>query len=187
MAVLEIGVAVEVFSELFVLSLFGEVFLVQPILALLAALSAAAALRAEHRNVKVVADSLVVAASVAILGYVAISLLHNWPAINKGTLLREFALPVWLTVGTLPFVYALGLFEAYMSAFRRIDWRSRADRWARAKSKLALLVTFHVRAREVGRLSAPLEFRLASARSFRQARRAIQESRREGGPAPAPA
>jgi hypothetical protein len=56
-----------------------------------------------------------VAASLGILTYVAPSLVHNWGTTDKGGLLRQLALPVWLTVGTLPFVYALGLLETYRS------------------------------------------------------------------------
>ena len=127
--------------------------------------------------------ALLIAASVAILSYVAVSLLHNWSVVDKGGLLREFALPVWLTVGALPFVYAVGLVDAYRSALGRIDRRSEAGRCASVKSKLALLMTFHVRARRVGKLSAPLELHLASAGSFRQARRAIRNSQQECGAA----
>ena len=129
---------------------------------------------------KAVAEWLLVGATLAILGYVAVSLLNNWGATDKGHLLRELALPVWLTVGTLPFIYALGLVEAYRVAFRQIDWRSKAGRWERAMSKFALLATFHVRAQEVGKVSAPLQFRLASTRSFREARRAIRAVRQDG-------
>lgn len=187
LTVLEIGIAVEVLSDFFVLNLVVEIVLVQPGLALLTVLSVAAARRAEHRMVKVVADSVLIVASVAILSYVAVSLLHNWSAVDKGDLVREFALPVWLTVGALPFVYAVGLLDAYMSVFRRIDRRSEAGWCARAKSKLALLMTFHVRARKVGKLSASLELNLSSASSFRQARRAIRNSQQECGAASTPA
>jgi hypothetical protein len=182
-AVLEIGVAVEVFSEFFVFNLLAEVLVVQPVLAALVVMSAVAGLRTEHRHVKAVCDWLLVSVTLVILGFVAVSLLNNWGATDKGHLLRELALPVWLTVGTLPFIYALGLVEAYRVAFRQIDWRSKANRWERAMSKLALLATFHMRAQEVGRVSTPLQFRLASTRSFREARCAIREVRQDGGPA----
>ena len=143
---LRVGVVVEVYSEFFVLNLIAETLLVQPFFAVIGGLSVVAGLRREHQSVKALVDGLVVAASLGILAYVAVSLAHNWGATDKGGLLRQLALPVWLTVGTLPFVYALGLLEAYRSTFRRIDWRSQASRRARARSKLALLATFHVRA-----------------------------------------
>jgi hypothetical protein len=178
LSVLRIGVVVEVYSEFFVLNLIAETLLVQPFFAVVGGLSVVAGLRREHQSVKALVDGLMVAASLGILAYVAVSLVHNWGATDMGGLLRQLALPVWLTVGTLPFVYALGLLEAYRSTFRRIDWRSQTSRRARARSKLALLATFHVRARELGKVSAPLEFRLASTGSFRDARRVIRELRR---------
>ncbi|HWI04684.1 MAG TPA: hypothetical protein VNT52_12810 [Acidimicrobiales bacterium] len=180
LAVLKVGVAVEVFSDFFVLNLPVEVFLVL-LLTVLVGVSAVATLRHEYKQVKAVVDWLIAAITFGILGYVAVSLLNNWGVTDKGSLAREFALPVWLTVGVLPYVYAVGLLDAYGSVFRRIDWRSGAGRWARVGSKLALLSTFHVRAREVGKISARLEFGLASTSSFREARRMIRDSSAAAG------
>ena len=56
-------------------------------------MSAVAGLRTEHRHLKVVVDWLLVGATLAILGYMAVSLLNNWGATDKGHLLRELALP----------------------------------------------------------------------------------------------
>lgn len=48
-------------------------------------LSVVAGLRREHQSVKALVDGLMVAASLGILAYVAVSLVHNWGATDKGS------------------------------------------------------------------------------------------------------
>jgi hypothetical protein len=177
LATLGLGVVVEGFSEFFVLSLVGEVLLV-PVLALLAGMSVVAAGRREHQQVKRLVDSLIALISTTLLGYVAIQLVSDWGSVDKGGLVRQLALPVWLTVGVLPYVYLVGLVAAYEAAFIRIDWKSEGSWWARLRSKLVLAASFHVKAREVGAFSGPWQFRLAKATSFRDGRDVVREFRK---------
>lgn len=175
-SVLGLAAGIEVYSEFFVLNLVAELVL-QPALAAVACLAVVAAQRKEHHQVKKLANGIMTIAGLGLLLYVSVSVVNNWAALEKEGLIREFALPVWLTIGLLPFVYFTGLFAAYELAFMRIDWRSDENRWARIRAKLVLLVSFHVRAREVGAFSGPWQFRLAQARSFRDARRVVREFR----------
>lgn len=172
-ATLEISSVVEVLSEVFVLNFVSELFLL-PVLAMLGGMSAVAAQRHEHRQMKL-ADGVIAIASIALLLYVIVSLVNNWGSLDRGDLLQQFALPVWLTVGVLPCIYAVGLLAAYELAFIRIDWKSEAGWWARMRAKLVLLTSIHVKAREVGGFSGPWLFKLASAASFRAGRRVIAD------------
>src|SRR5438067_443242 len=81
------------------------------------------------------------------------------------------------STGVLPYIYAVGLLSAYELAFLRIGWKSDRGWWARTRAKLALLASFHVKARDVGDFSGPWQFKLASATSFSDARRVIGEFR----------
>lgn len=67
--------------------------------------------------------------------------------------------------------------RGYELAFFRIDLKSEAGWWARARAKLVLLTSFHVKAREVGAFSAPWQFKLASTTSFGEGRRVVAEFR----------
>jgi hypothetical protein len=176
LATLELSTLVEVLSEIFVLSLVAEVIL-QPVFGLLGGLSVVAAREREHHQVKTLVDGLILVGSMALLLYVVVGLVNNWSSVDKGDLLQQFALPVWLTVGVLPYIYALGLLSAYEMAFFRIDRTSDVGWWARMRAKLVVLTSFHVKAREVGAFSGPWQFRLASIGSFRDGRRLIAEFR----------
>jgi hypothetical protein len=176
LSTLELTVAVEVFSEIFVLNLVAELFL-PVVLIPLAGMSVVAASRRELQPVKRVVDTVLAIIGVGLLAYVAVSLVHSWRSVDKGDLLSEFALPVWLTIGLLPYVYMVGLYAAYDSVFHRIDWKSESGRLGRFKSKLVLLVSFHLRARDIGAFTGAWPFRLAAATSFRDGRHIVHEFR----------
>lgn len=177
LATLEFGVLVQAYSELFVLSLAAEVVL-QPLFAFLGALSVVAAQRNEHKPVKRIVDAIIVIGSVLILAFVTNRLIEEWASIEKGGLLAQLGLPIWLTIGVLPFIYLVGTYAAYEMAFTRIDLRSEGTWRDRMRSRLILLLSFHVKARELGRFSGPWQFRLAEAGSFSEAREVVREFHR---------
>lgn len=177
LAALELSTLVEVLSEVFVLNLVAELIL-QPLFALLAGLSVVAAQKPGHRQVKTMVDGLILVGSVALLLYVVAGLVNNWGSLDKADLLQQFALPVWLTLGVTPYIYAIGLFAAYELAFIRVNWKSEAGWWARTRAKLVLLTSLHVKARDVSAFSGPWQFKLASATSFRDSRRVIADFRK---------
>ncbi|MFP5325997.1 MAG: hypothetical protein ACLGHT_00775 [Acidimicrobiia bacterium] len=176
LATLEIASLIAVLSEVFVLNLVAELLLL-PVLVALGGMSAVSAARPEHRQVKKMVDGIIAVGSIAMLLYVVFSLVNNWGSLDKGDLLQQFALPVWLTAGVVPYIYMVGLLSSYELAFVRIDFKSERTWWARTRAKLVLLMSFHVRAREVGAFSGPWQFKLASARSFGEGRRVIAEFR----------
>lgn len=176
MATLEISVLVQAVSEVFVLDLAVELLL-QLVFAVLAIMSVVAGRRQEYRQVKGFADGLMTCAGVGLLLYVVASLISNWNTVDKGDLAQQLMLPVWLTIGVLPFIYLLGLFAAYELAFVRIDWKSKARRRLRIQQKVALLMSFHMKAAEIGDFRGPWQFKLAESSSFRSARRVIANFR----------
>lgn len=168
---------VQVVSEFFVLNVAAEL-LIQPVLLLLAMMSLAAAQQRELRQVRAVVGGIQICAGVGLLAYVIVNLISNWDSLDKADIAQQLALPLWLTIGVLPFVLALGLFAVYETAFLRIDWKSRAGWWVRVQQKAALLTSFHVKATEIGAFAGPWQVRLAETGSFGAARQVISDFRR---------
>lgn len=175
-ATLELSALVEVLSELFVLTLAAELIL-QPAFGVLGGMSVVAAQKPEHRPAKRLVDGVIVVASALLLVYVTVSLVSNWESVDKADLLQQFALPVWFTIGVLPYIYLVGLLAAYELAFLRIGWRSKTGWWPRTRAKLVLLTSLHFKARDVGAFSGPWQLALASSTSFRDGRRVVRELR----------
>ncbi len=149
-ATVTLTVALEFLLNFFVFSLPVE-FVIQPLVAFVAMLSIVAGRDEKHRPVKKLADGLSAIFGFVVLGFVLRQAYLRWREFDLQALL-EFALPVWMTIGLLPFVYAVGLFAAYDSIWREIN-RTTSDQRVRRVTRLAAFTK--------------LNFRLHDAHAFR--------------------
>lgn len=178
-AVLRLSSLVEFYLNLYVLGFVAELFL-QPFLAFLAMLQVVAGLEDRHRSVKGLVDRLMALIGLVFLGYVLARTMSGWRELDAPNLLRQLLLPVWMTVGLLPYIYLVGLYAAYELAFQRIDWKAAGQQ--RLPAKLALLTSFHVRARDLRTFAGPWQMRISAAATFREARDVIREFRQQQRP-----
>lgn len=135
---------VEGFANLEVFGLAVELALL-PVLTLLAGMAAVSESKKEYAPVRRVVSGLLTVVGVGVLAYVLGRLATDFDA---GHTLRALALPVWLTIGSLPFVYAFGLVAEYEQAFLRIHIFT-GDPSHRRRAKSALVRAAHFRAAEV--------------------------------------
>jgi hypothetical protein len=125
--------------------------------------------------VKRLVDWLMTAFGFGVLAYVGIKVISEWGTLDRGDVLQQFALPIWLTIGILPYIYVLGLLATYEMAFVRIDFKSDRSWWQRTRAKAALMTTFHVRALRLGGLPGNTQMQLSESASFRDARGIIRD------------
>lgn len=170
-----IGVAVfvEFFVNLYVLSLPGELVL-QVVILVLSLLAAVAALKAEHKPVKILCEVLLAGIGFALFGCTMRQTYLGWEQLDGQTLLLEFALPIWLTAGLLPFLYILSFYIVYDSAFRGVNWATKetGPQW---RARLALLSTLHFNAFAVQKFTWNWAKRVTEAPTLRTARRVVAE------------
>lgn len=173
-----VGVAVflEFFMNLRVMALAAELVL-QPVVALFALMSVVAGAKPEHRPVKLLSEAILAVVGFALFGFTIWHLYTTWDQLDKRQLMMEFILPIWLTVGVLPFIYLLSVYITYDSALRGINWATR-DRRARWRARLALISKFHVRHRQLHGFTWMWAKRLTSATDVRAAREVISEYER---------
>ena len=108
-----------------------------------------------------------------VLAYVLVRLATH---LDTGHTVRALALPVWLTIGSIPFVYAFALLAEYAQAFRRID--SHTDEPShRRRAKWALLQAANLRLTELAGFAGHWIGDLTSAESDEGARLVTQEWR----------
>jgi hypothetical protein len=169
-------VLVEFFVNLYVFSLSVELVLV-PLVTLIVLTSLVAGMKQETMVVKRVLDAITGIIGILLLGYVVAHLVNVWNQTDKVAELRELALPMWLSVGTLPFIYFLALISSYESAFMRIGWQLN-DRTARRRAKLALIAGLHLRYYAVATFGGTNLLQLRSARSFKEARKIARSPNR---------
>lgn len=161
-----IGIAafLEFFINIAPMNLAAE-FLLQPFMAGLMMLSAAAVWKEEQRAVKKRMDTVVALTGFAILAYATREVYFGWGRLDKEALLLQLALPVWLSIGLLPYICAVSLTANYGMAFVRMKSMagSRKVSW---RIKLALIARLHFRTRAVSEFAYPWTEQMATAPTF---------------------
>jgi hypothetical protein len=172
-----IGVFVEFFMNVFVMSLVTEL-IVQPVIAALAILRAVAGNKPENRQVRKFLDALLALTGFAFLAYTGWRTYTDWATLDPREVTLEFLLPVWLTAGLLPFIYVLSLVITYDSALRGINWAAKDGR-PRWRAWLALAGGLHFRHRDVNAFNWNRARQLVDAPSLSAARAVVRDFRRE--------
>lgn len=154
-------------NELFVFSLPVELVIL-PVLSFLVMISVFAENKPEYRPAKRLVDAVIGAVGIGLATYIIYRVVTEWDVIEKAHTLRTFALPIWLMLGVLPFLYFVSLYSNYELAFTWIDFRADAEgsRW---RAKLALLLRLHGRTRHVGAFTMYWGKEMGSTSSFREA------------------
>ena len=166
---------IEFLVNLYVMSLPGELAF-QIVVVVLSLMVAVAGQKREYKSVKVLCEWVLTLIGLALLAFSSRQIHLHWELLDARELLLDFALPVWLTVGLMPFLYVFSIYVAYDTVFRRISWE-KAGRGSRWRSRLALLSVLHFRAGTVRKLSGYWYFtrKLGEAQTFSAARSVVAE------------
>ena len=170
---LGVAVFIEFFMNLYVMSLPAELAL-QVVIVVLGLLAAVGALKPEHRPAKIFCEVLLAVIGFALFAYTARQTYLGWHEIDGRGLLLEFALPLWLTGGLLPFLYVLSFYIVYDSAFRGINWAT-SELWPRWRARLALLSTLHFKTYAVQKFTWNWAKRVTEAPTVRAARGVVAD------------
>lgn len=142
--VLKVGVLAELFVNLIVLPLWAELILL-PILTFLLMTQVFVTGKAEHEQAKKFLDGLIGWLGFGLLIYVVVSVSMDPNQLDLAYLWRLVAMPVWLTLACLPFIYLLSLWVLYEKAFKRITFFAEHRPGSPRKAKLAMFKRFHLR------------------------------------------
>ena len=163
------------FLNLTSLSLIAEVFL-QFIIAILAVMSIYTHARDEREDesVRKLCDGILALALFLWLVYTVFYVFEAWAQIDGHQLFLEFALPIWLTIGLLPFLFALSLYVAYEYPFRLINDETNVCliRW---RARLALFIKLHFNSRRIVKFRHYWIKRLVNTNKFSEACDVVRE------------
>lgn len=178
---LKVTVFVEVFVNFHIFSLPVELVLV-PVLSFVALLSLFAATKKETLKVKHACDFILAVVGLVLLGFTTAHLIGDWSTLDKTPLWQSLALPAWLTLAYLPFIYILSLYSGYEMAFLRFDHLASSRCSSARRAKLALVYGLHCRYSLVNRFGGIWLEKVLNADTRRQARLVVRQyrhSRRE--------
>jgi hypothetical protein len=161
---IEVAVFLGFYFNLFVFPLAIE-FILVPMMLVLTAASVVANGQTQFTRVKRAIDGLLAFVALAVALYVAYRLVHDWRTVAEWDTLAEFAVPIWLTVAVLPFIFALGVVATYETAFVRVDFVSQESS-TRRRVKLAMIWAFKVRLEDVAQFGGRWAYESAEAQTF---------------------
>ena len=123
--------------HLFVFGLLAELIL-QFVLIILIMVDVFSNQKPEFQQLKKVLDALLIGVGVLFLGYTIVQFYAQWTQLDRQALLLKLALPAWLTLGVLPFIYVLSLYTVYEGALRGVNWAT-SDWRARWRTRFVLV------------------------------------------------
>lgn len=173
-----VTILVEFFTNnIFVFPLAWELIL-QPILFLLVALGAVAETESRFLPVKRLVEALLGMLALGVLAFVVWRVTTSWTLLDGMQLARELVLPLWMAIGVIPFLLAMGLLSAYEQTYLRLRFAHRERRlpWY---VRVAVLGGLNVRLSAVARLGYPWLSEIAGTASLREAWLVVRKYRRE--------
>ena len=105
----------------------------------------------EDEPVRKLSDGILALIGFSWVAYTVFHMFETWAQLDGYQLFLEFVLPIWLTIGVLPFIFALSLYVAYEYPFRlinietnvcRIRWRARLALFTKLRFKSRSIVEF---------------------------------------------
>ncbi len=172
-------VFVTFFLNLTALSLLAEVFW-QLIIAILAVMSLFSHARneREYETVRKLCDGILALIGFSWLAYTVNHVFETWDQLDGYQLLREFALPIWLTIGLLPFLFVLSLYAAYEYPFRLLNSETNVFllRW---RARLALFIKLRFRSRSIVQFRPYWVKKLVNTNRFIEAYGVVREFKEE--------
>ena len=178
---------IEFYVNLSAFPLWVELVLL-PLTVFLVALSTVAGMKPSAEIVKRWVDRLTAVLGLVVLAATGIYLASEWSNLDQAELALSFAQPVWLTLASLPFIFAFSLFANYETHFVRIGFYSHDDpeRRRRAKSSSSSGASTSATASSTAFLAGHSRSWLAQARGTRRGGSspiagAVAEARRGNG------
>lgn len=171
------AVLLEVFIGLSTFSLAIE-FLVAGTLTVALPLLVVAESDAKYAPARRFLETLVRLIGFVLIVHVVVSIASDWDGFDKTLALRALALPLWMTLGVLPYAFAVRLWADYDSAFRWVNHET-DHRPARCRAKLALFRELGLRSRPSRSFRMYWAKQLAEASTVREARNVVREYLRD--------
>jgi hypothetical protein len=168
-------VLLEFYLNFATLDLIPEILL-QAGLFLAVGVSAFASREEGARQAKQAADVLLGILVLVMLVPPAVQLASEWQTLDAAQTAKDIALPVWMTIGALPFIYVLTVYSAYEQAFMHMSFANdhKLPPW---RARITLMAAFHGRYGEVERFAGKWPWELVHAKGWRASWQVIRDQR----------
>lgn len=173
MSVFTFTVVIDFLVNVYPLNLVAELMLV-PVFILLGGMVALAASRDEYKQVKTVLNFILGAVGFFFLGYALYQIARHPRGFATFGTARELIVPLLLTVGLLPFIYAVAVLFAYEMMFLRLRWKLNEGSLYKYAKRRALRSAL-LRLRTISRFATAYPAALVESNSLSEIDRAARE------------
>lgn len=182
------GTAIVTFiAEFYTFNLLAELFLV-PVISIVTIMQATASFRPEHARVGKLLGNVLTGIGLFIFFYAAYRTVVEFSDFATFETVREFMIPILLTILFIPFAYLFATYVIYQALFIRTDWVIE-DPELRKYAKLQAILAFHINHDFMRRWARAMK--LTCPQNKADVRRIIRElkyrKRRESNPPQIPA
>lgn len=158
-------------------SLVGELLLL-PIAILLSLLRAVAAYDEKFRSSRKPLDVALTLLTVGLLTYTIVYFVQDWSQIDKGQELRKLAMPIWLTLGAMPFAFIFALIASYGQIFMRMNFTSEGKH-ASLRAKVGVILGLRTRLLEIYSFAGRSSQRAGRTSTIRAAMAVVRDDKAE--------
>ena len=131
-------VVVTFIAELYCFSLFVE-FLLIPFLAFMSVFQVLSERKPEHAAVHKLSSAILITAGLLYFSHGVYGAAKNFDNFSTWSNLREFFVPIFLSLLFLPFIYALSVFATYEMNILRLRWSLKGDELRRYAARQAVI------------------------------------------------
>jgi hypothetical protein len=171
------GTFFEFFVNIKSFNLLGELIFL-PVLVLLVGVRTVAAHDETQPIVRKLMDGLLAFVSLSLLIYTVTYLVQDWSQIDKGQELRKLLMPIWLTLGAMPFAFVFALITVYGRVFNNMRTGNESKRPA-LRARLGVVVALRSRLLDIGGFAGRHAWQAGQARTVREAAEAVWSFRAE--------
>lgn len=168
-------VFVEFYVNLVTFNFWVELLLLIPAVTLVTLLALVSGTDEKTKQLKPLFDWLLAIFGFAVITHVTWRIV-NGADVDVSTELRRLAMPVWLTIGILPVIFAVALLSNYELLFMRLGFATQ-DKAALRRARWAAVLGLRLHNRAVGRFGGPWLQRLVHADSLKDGRQVVKRYR----------
>ena len=128
----------------------------------------------EHEPVKKLCDGILLLTGFSWLVFTGHHVYETWNQLDIHLLFQKLVLPMWLTGGLLPFIYALSVYAAYERPFRQINRQTIVFR-VRWQARIAIAMTLHFKTSDVIQFQHFWAKKLVDTKTFGAARAVVRQ------------
>lgn len=174
---IKLGAFFEFFLNIKSFSLVGELLLL-PIAVLLSLVRVVAAHDEKFRSARRPLDVVLTLMTLGLLAYTIVSLVQDWSVLDKGQELRKLAMPIWLTLGAMPFAFVTALIASYGQVFSRMNFTSEEKR-ASLRAKVGVMLGLRTRLLDIHSFAGRSSQRAGRTKTIRGAVAVVRDDKAE--------